>query len=133
MEKEISGYANLISLSIQRKNHSDDYIYEQICKYIQENYYKKITLQILAEKFYLSTVQCSNILKQHMEKGLNVYLMEIRIRKAKELLDKTEMSVEQISKEVGYPNPKYFFRMFKQETTFTPIEYRKREGRNDVL
>ena len=133
MEKEISGYANLISLSIQRKNHSDDYIYEQICKYIQENYYKKITLQILAEKFYLSAAQCSNILKQHMEKGLNVYLMEIRIRKAKELLDKTEMSVEQISKEVGYPNPKYFFRMFKQATTFTPIEYRRREGRNDVL
>ena len=133
MEKEISGYANLIALSIQRKNHSDDYIYEQICKYIQENYYKKITLQILAEKFYLSAAQCSNILKQHMEKGLNVYLMEIRIRKAKELLDKTEMSVEQISKEVGYPNPKYFFRMFKQATTFTPIEYRKREGRNDVL
>ena len=88
---------------------------------------------ILAEKFYLSAAQCSNILKQHMEKGLNVYLMEIRIRKAKELLDKTEMSVEQISKEVGYPNPKYFFRMFKQATTFTPIEYRKREGRNDVL
>ena len=55
------------------------------------------------------------------------------MEKAKELLDKTEMSVEQISKEVGYPNPKYFFRMFKQATTFTPIEYRKREGRNDVL
>lgn len=128
MEKEISGYANLISLSVQRKSCSDDYIYEQMCKYIQENYYKKITLQKLAEKFYLSAPQCSNILKKYMKKGLNVYLMEIRINKAKELLDRTSMSVEQISREVGYPNPKYFFRMFKQATTFTPIEYRRRGG-----
>ena len=128
MEREISGYANLISLSIHRKNFSDDYVFEQMCNYIQENYYKKITLQTLADKFYLSSVQCSNILKKYMEKGLNVYLMEIRINKAKDLLDKTSMSVEQISKEVGYPNPKYFFRMFKQATTFTPIEYRKRGG-----
>lgn len=126
MEKEISGYANLISLSIQRKSYSDDYTYEQMCKYIQENYYKKITLQTLADQFYLSATQCSNILKKYMEKGLNVYLMEIRINKAKDLLDKTSMSVEQISREVGYPNPKYFFRMFKQATTFTPIEYRRR-------
>lgn len=128
MEKEISGYANLISLSIQRKNYSDDYIYEQMNKYIQENYYRKITLQTLADQFYLSTSQSSNILKKYMKKGLNVYLMDIRIRKAKELLDKTNMSVEQISREVGYPNPKYFFRMFKQVTTFTPIEYRRRGG-----
>lgn len=126
MEKEISGYANLISLSIQRKSYSDDYTYEQMCKYIQENYYKKITLQTLADQFYLSATQCSNILKKYMEKGLNVYLMEIRINKAKDLLDKTSMSVEQISREVGYPNPKYFFRMFKQATTFAPIEYRRR-------
>lgn len=129
MEKEISGYANLISLSIQRKSYSDDYIYEQMCKYIRENYYKKITLQTLETRFYLSAAQCSNILKKYMKKGLNVYLMEIRIEKAKELLDKTSMSVEQISKEVGYPNPKYFFRMFKQATTFTPIEYRRRGGK----
>ncbi len=95
-------------------------------RYIDENYYKKITLQTLAGRFYVSPSQCSNILKERMKKGLNMYLMELRIEKAKELLDSTAMSAEQISKEVGYPNPKYFFRMFKQVTTFTPIEYRNR-------
>lgn len=126
MEKEVSGYVSLISLSIRRKSYGDDYIYEQMTKYIQENYYKKITLQTLASQFYVSAAQCSSLLKERMEKGLNTYLLEIRIEKAKELLDGTNMSAEQISREVGYPNPKYFFRMFKQATTFTPIEYRNR-------
>lgn len=126
MEKEISGYINLISMSIQRKSYDDDYIYEQMIKYINENYPHKITLQTLANQFYVSASWCSNLLKERMKKGLNTYLTEIRIARAKELLDDTEMSVEQISKEIGYPNPKYFFRMFKQITTFTPIEYRNR-------
>ena len=126
MEKEISGYVNLISLSIRRKSYGDDYLYERMNQYIQENYSKKITLQTLADQFYVSAAQCSNILKERLKKGLNLYLLEIRIEKAKELLDNTTMSAEQISREVGYPNPKYFFRMFKQVTTFTPIEYRNR-------
>lgn len=126
MEKEISGYVSLISMSIERKSYGDEYLFEEMRRYIDENYYKKITLQTLAGRFYVSPSQCSNILKERMKKGLNMYLMELRIEKAKELLDSTAMSAEQISKEVGYPNPKYFFRMFKQVTTFTPIEYRNR-------
>lgn len=126
MEKEISGYISLISMSIERKSYGEDYLYERIVKYIRENYYKKITLQTLASQFYVSAAQCSSLLKERMDMGLNTYLTEIRIAKAKELLDGTTMSVEQISREIGYPNPKYFFRMFKQMTTFTPIEYRNR-------
>ncbi len=126
MEKEISGYVSLISMSIERKSYGSEYLFEEMRRYIDENYYKKITLQTLANQFYVSASQCRSILKERMKKGLNMYLMEIRIEKAKELLDSTTMSAEQISKEVGYPNPKYFFRMFKQVTTFTPIEYRNR-------
>lgn len=126
IEKEISGYVNLISLSIRRKSYGSEYLYERMYQYIQENYYKKITLQTLADLFYVSAAQCSSILKEHLNKGLNEYLLEIRIEKAKELLDNTSMSAEKISKEIGYPNTKYFFRMFKQVTTFTPIEYRNR-------
>ena len=126
IQKEISGYIHLISMSIERKSYGDDYIYEQMIKYIREHYHQKITLQTLADQFYVSAAWCSNILKERMKKGLNTYLAEIRIARAKELLDYTEMSVEQISREIGYPNPKYFFRMFKQMTTFTPIEYRNR-------
>lgn len=126
IQKEISGYIHLISMSIERKSYGDDYIYEQMIKYIREHYHQKITLQTLADQFYVSAAWCSNILKERMKKGLNTYLAEIRIARAKELLDYTEMSVEQISREIGYPNPKYFFRMFKQMTMFTPIEYRNR-------
>lgn len=126
MEKEVSGYINLITMSVERKNGSSEYIYESMIKYIDGHYDEKITLQTLAEQFYVSAAWCSNILKLKTNKSLPVYLTEIRISRAKELLDDTDMSVDQISREVGYPNPKYFFRTFKQMTTFTPIEYRNR-------
>ncbi len=126
MQKEISGYINLIAMSIERKSCGDDYVYENMIRYIQEHYDEKITLQVLADHFYVSSVWCSNILRERMNKSLPTYLTDIRIARAKELLDDTEMSVEKISREIGYPNPKYFFRMFKQMTTFTPIEYRNR-------
>lgn len=128
MEKEIFGYINLIALSISRRSYGDDYLYEKIVAYIQENYYKKITLQILSDQFYVSASRCSNLLRERMKKGLNTYLLELRVEKAKELLDNTTMNAEIISREVGYSNPKYFFRMFKQETSLTPIEYRKRRS-----
>ena len=113
-------------MSVERKNGSSEYIYESMIKYIDGHYDEKITLQTLAEQFYVSAAWCSNILKLKTNKSLPVYLTEIRISRAKELLDDTDMSVDQISREVGYPNPKYFFRTFKQMTTFTPIEYRNR-------
>lgn len=126
MEKEIMGYINLIAMSIERKNGSEEYVYENMTDYIRNHYDEKITLQTLAEQFFVSPTWCSNILKERMNKSLPVYLTELRIARAKELLDDTDLSVDQISGEVGYPNSKYFFRTFKQMTTFTPIEYRNR-------
>ena len=64
IEKEISGYVNLISLSIRRKSYGSEYLYERMYQYIQENYYKKITLQTTADLFYVSAAQCSSILKE---------------------------------------------------------------------
>jgi len=49
----------------------------------------------------------------------------IRIEKAKELLETTDKTVYDISKEVGYNNEQSFYRNFKKFTGFTPIEYRK--------
>ncbi|WP_418793714.1 helix-turn-helix domain-containing protein [Niallia taxi] len=51
----------------------------------------------------------------------------VRIEKAKELLKKSERKISHISKSVGYDNPKYFFRVFKKYTGFSPEQYKKQE------
>ena len=127
MEREITGYVKLVMDSIRMKSNDEEYMFDRMKRYIVENFDKKLTLQVLADHFYMSPNACSEILKQKMNISFNDFLKEIRIGKAKELLDTTELSAEKISEEIGYANAKYFFKIFKKETGSTPSEYRNRK------
>jgi two-component system response regulator YesN len=58
------------------------------------------------------------------------YLTALRIGKAKELLEATEMRSSQIAQEIGYNDSHYFSYLFKKNTGMTPGEYRK-SARNE--
>ena len=94
--------------------------------YIKENYMKEITLEKTAELVLLSPQHFSRLFKQ--ETGINFvdYLTEVRMEKARELLSGTLMNVKEISFQVGYNDPNYFFKVFKKATDLTPGEYRAR-------
>jgi YesN/AraC family two-component response regulator len=93
-------------------------------EYIDKNYRKKLTLQMIASRFYISPASCSFLLKESLNMTFNDYINAIRLQKAKQLLSETNLSVNKISDEVGYSNPKYFFKIFKTYSGFTPLEYR---------
>ncbi len=57
---------------------------------------------------------------------IHVYLLEQRLAFAKKLLRQTTLPVKAVSIQSGFKNEKYFFRFFKQKTSFTPISFRKR-------
>lgn len=132
MKGELSGYVSLIMNSVEMRENTQAGVLEQIERYMQDNYYKKLTLQHIASRFYMTPASSSLLLKQKLGKSFNEYMSEIRLEKAKELLCKTDLSVENISEEVGYANPKYFFKIFKKMMSCTPLEYRnesrKQEG-----
>lgn len=52
-------------------------------------------------------------------------IMNLRIDKAKALLDSGYFSVKKIAGKCGFENEKYFSTLFKRETGFTPAQYRK--------
>ncbi|GLE59628.1 AraC family transcriptional regulator [Mycobacteroides chelonae] len=60
--------------------------------------------------------------------SLAEYLLAIRIAEARELLELTTLSVEQISRDVGYRDVSTFRKTFKRTTSITPTEYRNRFG-----
>lgn len=124
IQNEISGYISLVMKSINLKNEGYQNTDEKIIKYIDNNYNKKITIEILASQFFISESNCRKIITKTLSKSLHEYLSEIRLNKAKQLLIDTDLNVEQISFEVGYSNPKYFYRKFKKATHYTPLEYR---------
>ena len=55
------------------------------------------------------------------------YLLDLRIRKACDLLQRTDLSVSIISRSVGYEDTLYFSRLFKKKKGVSPTGYR--EGR----
>lgn len=56
------------------------------------------------------------------------WLIGRRIERACDLLRETNLSVGEIAARVGYEDPSYFARLFRQETGLSPLAYRRREG-----
>ncbi len=93
-------------------------------KYINENLDKDLSLVTLSENVYLNPSYLSRIYKQITGINLSDYVRNIRISKAKELLQNNSLKIHEIAKSVGYESAAYFTRIFKNTTNLTPQEYR---------
>lgn len=124
MSREISGYISLIFQSVRGQEKEEPDLFEEINRYIRENYNKKITLSMIADSVYTTPSMCRNILKER-QISFNEYVTRLRIEHAKQLLEESGSSIESIAREIGYTNPKYFFKVFKKMVGETPQEYRK--------
>jgi two-component system, response regulator YesN len=72
----------------------------------------------------VSVKYLSRAFKNITGRNFSDYLSEIRMNKAKELLEKTQLTVYDIAISVGYGDPQYFHRVFKKYFGVTPNEYR---------
>ncbi len=97
----------------------------EIKRYIDENYKEKLTLEMLANKFYIHKSYLARIFKDEYGVTVTAYICQVRITKAKSLLRFTQMAVEEIAYEVGFPDRNYFSRVFKRVEGTTPGQYRK--------
>ena len=96
--------------------------------YVQANYID-ITLDDLAEKFFLSKPYLSKYIKEKSGMTFGDLVKKIRMKKAKALLKSSNMTVENIAMSVGYQNVEHFNRLFKENAGCTPMKWRKREAK----
>jgi len=94
-------------------------------RYIGENYYLPLTLEMVSKEIGFNPTYFSGMFKKETEMNFSEYLKEVRIENAKTLLLNTSKTVEDISYDVGYADNKYFSRLFKKLTGVTPTEFRK--------
>jgi len=97
----------------------------EIARYLEEHYSRDLSLQNIADHFYLSREYISRRFKQEFRENLSDYLGRIRIGKAKLLLQNPHLRIAQIAEMVGYPDEKYFSKVFKKLEGKTPGEYRR--------
>lgn len=118
-------YENIISYSMREQQECEEACYsKRILKYLNEHYTEDLLYEEVAEKIGISYSYLRKIVKDTTGKSLNDYINKIRIEKVKVLLITTEMTIEQIAKEVGYHNVQSITRYFKKFEGITPTEFR---------
>lgn len=96
----------------------------EILSYIQSNY-KTASLTELAERTFLTAPYLSKLINDVFGKGFKELLLEERMRRAIELITKTDTPIGVIIDGIGYENESYFHREFKKHTGMTPLKLRK--------
>lgn len=94
-------------------------------KYMQENIRKITALSDIADKYNLSYVQFSRRFKTALGVTPVEYMKNIKIKKAKQLLFDTGISIKRVAYECGFNNEYYFSNFFKKNCNISPSNYRK--------
>lgn len=100
--------------------------YNRIIKYINNNYNNKISLQDIAKKEYLSSDYLSREIKNTFGYNFQDILNLTRIEEAIKFLIDTDMTVSDISYELGFSHIRYLNKSFKRFLKCTPLQYRKK-------
>ena len=110
----------------QAKRESDgDDIIRSIIDYIDRSYQYDITLQERAEKkYFMNASYLSRLFKAKCGKTFSKYLIEYRLEKSRELLEKTILKVSDIAAHVGYNDVSHYIQSFRKVYGVTPEQYR---------
>ena len=101
-----------------------NYMREAI-QYINTKYCESIMVQQIADHCGVDRAYLSKIFKYATGKTLQEYLIQFRIKRAKQLLKDTDLSVKYVSYSVGYNDPVTFSKVFKKQEGVSPSVWRK--------
>lgn len=94
-------------------------------EFISSNYDQNITLEQIAEQACLSVNHLLRTFKEAYEISPYQFLMQLRLNRAKKLLQTTSYSLNEIVGLVGFECPSSFIRLFKHTFNITPLKYKK--------
>jgi transcriptional regulator GlxA family with amidase domain len=93
--------------------------------YIHNNYMKAVTVEELASLCMLSVRQFTRYFQDVYRKSPYEYLVDLRLRQAKELLRYTTYTISEVAGFVGYDSVYSFSRIFKQYANMSPRDWRR--------
>ena len=99
--------------------------FRRVLAFINEHISRTVTLSELAREAGLSAAYFCQRFKSSTGTSPHQYLMQLRISKAKKLLEESESPVIDIAMECGFQTQQHFARIFRRLTMRTPTEYRR--------
>jgi YesN/AraC family two-component response regulator len=113
------------------KNELDRMIYHNVMRlrpiitYISNHYKEKIYIETMSDMITVSPDYFTKMFKESIGKTPIDYINGMRVNTAMDLLCTTEMSMTEIADSVGFCNPNYFHKIFKQYMLTSPLAYKK--------
>lgn len=95
----------------------------EILLFIGAHLSEQLTLQRIADQFFISSYHLSHLFKKYMGMTCIDCIHWMRIERAKDMLRNTNMSIKEISEKNGYSNLNNFYMHFKKLTGMTPKAY----------
>lgn len=102
-------------------------INDRLLAFIEKNSSKALSIKELAAKCGYTQEHFSRMFKKYTGRSPIPFMMECRIKKAKELLVKTDHPIETVLYECGFSNRTAFFKKFYEQVGCTPLQYRKNQ------
>lgn len=119
-------FEKIIFFRDENKNNKYGKIIEEAKCFINKEYMNStLSLNLVAYNINVSPNHFSAIFKNGTGETFIDYLTNIRIKKAKELLNSSPMKTYEIGEHVGYNDSHYFSYIFKKVAGLTPSEYKK--------
>ena len=103
---------------------ADNRIVQNALDYMEENYNEHLTLPVVADQIFVSQWHLSKLISRTRGESFNDILNGIRISRAKELLEHTNLQIQEISSRVGFNDVTHFARVFKKQTGLSANQYR---------
>ncbi len=123
---------SLFSQLLKPKTPTYSFIVSKCIKFIEENYSKNISLSDLAKYTRKSKSYLSTLFKLETSVNFSIFLINYRIEKAKQLLIESDCMVYEIADQVGFNNPYYFSKVFKETTGVSCKVFRERNFQGGV-
>ena len=83
----------------------------------------ELNLSGMSNHFYMNKSYLCQLFNRHCHTNFGSLLNDIRIYKAKQLLQNPDISVQTVAQRVGYANPGYFSKQFRRLTGTSPSKY----------
>jgi len=106
-------------------NRSNAHVHKAL-EFIAREYREAISLSHVAAHVGLSSCRLAHLVKAFTGKTVLEVIRQVRLRRAQELLDRTEKTCVEIAYEVGFGDQSYFIQHFKRFAGMTPARYRRR-------
>lgn len=104
---------------------------ENALDYVEEHYAESFKIVDLANECHMSETHFRRVFQQKMNMTPVEYVNFVRVKKACELIDKTDISMENVAEKVGFVTPSTFNRNFRRIIGTSPYQWKKRPDNHE--